>query len=140
MSVALIDLETGKKTPLTRKKSWSGKKDSRCFFMEGIHYKNYSIQLRLDPNDNPSVDPVLDANIYDQAGNEIEKGSWHHTEKEYNSETNSRIYTFKFEELQLLLKFAIGYHQALTEAVGLVDNFIVKVVRGNLQEKKDPPS
>jgi hypothetical protein len=77
VNVTLIDLETGQQTVLTRRKSWGGKGESRCFFMERISYKNCSIQLRLDPNDNPSVDPVLDANIFDQSGKEIKKGSWH---------------------------------------------------------------
>ena len=136
VSVTLTDLETGKQTVLTRRKSWGGKKDSRCFFMERIPHKNYSIQLRLDTNDNPSVDPVLDANIFDQTGKEIQKGSWHHTQKEYNSQTNTNIYTFKFEELHLLLTFAIAYQQKLSDRLGFVDSLEVKYIKGGFEEKK----
>jgi hypothetical protein len=136
VKVTLTDLETGTQTVLTRKKSWCGKKDSRCFFMERIPHKNYSIQLRLDTNDNPSVDPILDANIFDQTGKEIKKGSWHHTQKEYNSQTNSYIYTFKFEELQLLLTFAIAYQQKLSDKLGFADSLEVKYIKGSFEEKK----
>jgi hypothetical protein len=136
VNVTLTDLETGKQTVLARKKSWGGKKDSRCFFMERIPHKNYSIQLSLDTNDNPSVDPVLDANIFDQTGKEIQKGSWHHTQKEYNSQTNTNIYTFKFEELQLLLNIAIAFQQKLSESIGFVDSLTVKLVKGRPEEKK----
>lgn len=136
LSVTLIDLETRKETVLTRKKNWKGT-DSRCFFNEWIEHKNYRIQLRLDTNDNPSVDPVLDADIIELAtGKKIKNGTWHHTQKEYNSQTNSYIYTFKFEELQLLLNFAIAYHQKLSEKIGFVDSLTVRLVKGRPEEKK----
>jgi hypothetical protein len=89
---------------------------SRCFFNENISFGEYIITLRADWDDVKNGDPVLDADIYKNVSGKkrkkIKNGPWHHTEKEYDKDTNRLIYDFNFQNLNLRLMsqstFGIG--------------------------------
>ena len=129
----IIDLDTGEKTAL------NPKPNSRCLFKDMFKYKNYEIQLRLDNNNNPSVDPVLDADIEDlTTGKLIKHGTWHHTEKQYNHELNIYMYSFNFEGLPLKLSVEITYQlQLKSDAMVVTDKLTLTLVRGE-NEKINP--
>lgn len=79
---------------------------SRCFFKKRFRYKNYKIQLRLDYNQKPEEQPMLDADIDNIATGEHicpSKSQWHHTEAKRDAASKTDIYTFKFERLILRL-------------------------------------
>jgi hypothetical protein len=123
--VVLVDLDTGEETIL------KGKERSRCFFVDWFSYKNYEIQLRLDYNENPSVDPVLDADIRDSATKQlVKKGAWHHTYKEHDSQSNMNIYTFTFEDLTLRLYTKTTHQQTITSNATFVGSLKTTLVRG----------
>jgi len=89
----MVNVDAGEETVLFKRKKSKGE-DSRCFFREWFPFKNYEVQLRLDYNGKPNVDPTLDVDIRNK-GTLIEKGSWHHTEKKYDPKLNMYIYDFK---------------------------------------------
>jgi len=100
----MVDVDTNKETILIRKKN-SKDEDSRCFFIDWFRFKNYEIQLRLDNNNDPTIEPVLDADIrYFDTKEPLRKEKWHHTEKKYDQQLNKAIYDFKeLEGLHLRL-------------------------------------
>jgi hypothetical protein len=101
--------------------------------LEWFRYKNYNIQFRLDHNNNLSVDPVLDTDIKDATtGEPIKKGEWHNTTKNYDPQKNTYNYSFKFEDLHLMLNFALTFQLTLTsEAVCVTDYLKLQLDKGD---------
>jgi hypothetical protein len=107
VTVKMVNLDTGQEEELY------SRPHSECQFRKWFPYKNYEIQLRLDYNGKPHEAPVLDADIKDtNTGKLIKKGPWHNTEAKHDTTSNTYIYPWKFDglELRIFLKttWAIG--------------------------------
>ncbi len=106
LSMKLMNIDTNKEMPLFERVG------SRCHFNEEILTDEYIIYLRVDWGDIKNSDPLLDADIYRNIagakGERIKNGSWHHTEKKYDQDSNQIIYLFKFGNLQLHLMSQIS--------------------------------
>jgi hypothetical protein len=99
ISVTMVNVDTKEEVVLVTKRG----KD-RCYFNEWFSYKNYEIQLRFDYNGKPDDPPMLDADIRNTTTSElVKKGPWHHTEAKHDAVSNTNIYTFKFDGLELRL-------------------------------------
>ena len=96
-----------------------------CHFNKEILTDDYIIYLRVHWGDIRNSDPVLDPEVYrnisGKKGKKIRYGSWHHTEKRYDQDSNSKIYLFRFKKLQLRLMSKIS----VAMGVGL-DAILVK--------------
>ena len=97
----LINIDTNEEMPLFERTG------NRCHFNKEILTNDYIIYLRVHWGKIKNSDPVLDADIYRNIsgtkGKRIKNGSWHHTEKRYDQDSNRIIYLFKFKNLQLRL-------------------------------------
>jgi hypothetical protein len=108
LSMILVNIDTSEEQLLFEKKG------SKCHFANEIRTEDYIIYLRVDWSDIKNTDPVLDADIYrnilgKRGNNPIKtKSSWHHTEKTYDLASDSMIYNFNFENLQLRLRSKIS--------------------------------
>ncbi len=103
--------------------------------MNWVTYKNYKIQLRLDNNNDSTVDPILDADIKDATtGEPIKKGAWHHTEKMLDAQSNAQIYFFKFEDLPLKLKVVRNCQIQITSTAVITANVETKPTRGQSEK------
>lgn len=107
LSVSLINLHTGKETPLFERKG------SRCHFCKDIFFEEYIITLRIDWGDIRNTDPVLDADIYlndsGDKGKKLRNGPWHHTLKEFSENENRKVYDFSFSHLKLKLSAKMAF-------------------------------
>ena len=108
LSISLVNLHTGKETPLFERKG------SRCHFYEDIIFEDYIITLRIDWGVIRNTDdPVLDADIYQnnsgRKGKKLRNGPWHHTLKEFNENENRKIYDFSFNHLKLKLSAKMAF-------------------------------
>lgn len=106
VEMKLINIDTKEEMLLFERKG------SRCHFANELTNCDYIIQLRVDWDDIKNSDPLLDAdiyrNIFGRKGKKIRYGSWHHTEKKYDQDSNNTIYLFRFENLQLRLMSKIS--------------------------------
>lgn len=99
ISVTMVNVDTKEEVILVRKNS-----KNRCHFNEWLSYRDYEIQLRFDYNGKPNEPPTLDADIRKKTTGElIKKGPWHHTDAKYDASSNTHIYIFRFEDLELRL-------------------------------------
>jgi hypothetical protein len=107
LSITLLDLRTGNKTTLFEREG------SRCHFYDDIYLKDYIITLRIDWGDIRNNDPVLDADIYrnisGKKGKKLRYGPWHHTLKEFDENSNRKLYDFTFNELRLTLSATMTF-------------------------------
>jgi hypothetical protein len=119
LSMTLVNIDTNDEMFLFERKG------RKCHFNKEILTDDYIIYLRVDWGDIKNSDPVLDAQIYrnisGKRGKKIRYGSWHHTEKTYDQDSNSIIYLFRFKNLQLRLMSKIS----VAMGVGL-DAILVK--------------
>lgn len=106
LSMKLVNIDNNEEMPLFERTG------SRCHFNKEICFCDYIIYLRVDWGCIKNSDPVLDADIYrnisGSKGKRIKNGSWHHTEKRYDQDSNRIIYLFKFQNLQLRLMSQIS--------------------------------
>ena len=80
-----------------------------------------------------SVAPVLGTDIKDATtGEPTKKGEWHNTKKKYDPQKNTYDYSFKFEDLHLMLNFALNFQLTLTsEAVCVTDYLKPQLDKGD---------
>jgi hypothetical protein len=111
LSVKMVNLGTKEEEELYKREG-----NDRCQFKEWFTYKNYKIQLRLDYNGKPNETPMLDADIDNLTTGEhlCPKGEqWHRTEQKHDATSDTNVYDFKFEGLELRLSlittWAIGF-------------------------------
>ena len=111
LSMTLIDLSSGKETHLFERS------ESRCHFLEDINYQQYIITLRIDWGDIRDTDPVLDADIFQnnngKKGKRLKNGKWHHTLKQFDEQSNKKIYEFSFRDLKLRLSAQMTFSLAV---------------------------
>lgn len=100
IKVEFEDVSSGVRKELLERNS------SQCPFYYKFKHRDYYVQLRLDWSDLVNGEPMLDADIWKEAGGQkkaLRNGEWHHTKKEYHSEYNRNVYIFEFEDLRLVL-------------------------------------
>lgn len=112
MAIKLPDGRTSLKTVLVDRSSGREivlfeREGSRCQFAVDYPYNTYIIALRVDWGDLEKGDPVLDADIFLNAGGSrgkrIANAEWHHTRLTPTSSGDLRIYAFRFKGLTLEL-------------------------------------